>query len=283
MYRLIRFGGLTLEHTNQIDDVGSGETPVSYSVLADGGALDNFGAAQKQPGLVDRVAARVLTATSVAGLTEKYFNLLALRGKRDRLYRRLATGEVQWVWARLVSVNGRRDYQRTQLQRVQDVELHFACQDAFWRGLPVFEWLLDDGYLLDDGLFLDADQQYELTASSCALSVLVSSGFGRAPIRAMAIKVTAPGSAISNITIARAGGESITFNGTIAANKVLIIDTGTMQVKNDGVDAYNDLVISPTADMASWFSLLPGSNALTITYTGAAGGSIEFAYHEAWY
>ena len=78
-------------------------------------------------------------------------------------------------------------------------------------------------------------------------------------------------------------GESLTFSGTVAANKTLVIDTGTMQVKNDGVDAYDDLAFTPTADLATWFSLLPGSNALTITYTGATGGDIEFAYYEAWY
>ena len=284
MYRLIRFGTLDLEHSNQVDDIGSGQTPVSYLALSDGGALDNFGAAQKHPGVVDRVAKRTLSASSVEGLVNLYMSLLSMRGQRERLYRRLASGGApQWTYARLVSVTGQRDYQRSQFQRIQDVDLHFASQDAFWRGQAVMDWLLDDGYYLDDGLYLDAAVHYPLSASPCALTVPVASGVGRAPIRSIIIRVTAPASAISAITIARAGGESLTFSGTVAANKTLSIDTGTMQVQNDGVDAYDDLAFSPSADLATWFSLLPGDNTVTVTYTGATGGDIEFAYYEAWY
>lgn len=89
---------------------------------------------------------------------------------------------------------------------------------------------------------------------------------------------------MSAITIARTGGESITFSGTILANKTLVIDTGTMQVTNDGVDAYDDLTLSPTADLAAWFALEPGSNTITVTFTGGgAGKQISFSYYEVWY
>jgi len=283
MYRLIRFGTLDLEHSNQVDDIGSGETPVSYLALSGGSALDNFGSAQKHPGVVDRVAVRTLSAGNVNNLTMLYLNLLSMRGQRNRLYRRLASGESQWVYARLVAVSGQRDYQRTQFRRIQEVELHFSCQDAFWRGLAVMDWPLDDGNLLDDDLYLDASVHYPLSSSPCTLTVPVANGAGHAPVRAVTIRITAPGSAISNITVARAGGESLTFSGSIAANKTLVIDAGTMQVQNDGVDAYDDLAFTPTADLATWFSLLPGDNQVTITYTGAIGGDIEFAYYEAWY
>jgi hypothetical protein len=89
---------------------------------------------------------------------------------------------------------------------------------------------------------------------------------------------------MSAITIARTGGESITFGGTVLANDTLFINTGTMQVLNDGTDAYNDLTLSPTADLAAWFALVPGDNAITVTFTGGGTGrKISFSYYEVWY
>jgi len=96
--------------------------------------------------------------------------------------------------------------------------------------------------------------------------------------------VTAGSAPITSITIARTGGESLTFGASIAAGDVLLIDTGTMQVTNDGVDAYASLTISSTADLASWFALEAGSNPITVTYTGGGTGStISFQYYEAWF
>ena len=284
MYRLIRFGTLSLEESNQIHDVGSGETPLSHIALPEGGALDNFGGAVKHPGLVERQVTRALSAATPAALTQKYLTLLGLRGRRDKLFRQLASGEIQWTYARLVSVIAQRHYERTQFGRIQEVEMRFACQETFWRGDVHATWYLDDGFYLDDDLYLDGAELYTLTASPVALEVSVPEGAGRAPVRQMIIRVTAPGTgALSAITIARTGGESLVFGGSVAAGDVLEINTGTMQVKNDAVDAYDDLTLSPTADMAAWFTLPPGDNEITVTYTGNTGGTIEFAHYESWY
>jgi hypothetical protein len=284
MYRLIRFGVVSLEECNQVDDVGSGETPLSYLSLPEGGALDNFSGTTKHPGLVDRLVARTLTASTPSALTQKYMTLLALRGRRDKLHRSLVSGENQWMYARLVALVAQRHYERAQFGRLQEIEMRMACQETYWRGEAVLDWLLDDGFFLDEGLNLDAAVSCPLTASPVAIEVSLGTGPGRAPVRSILIRVTAPATgALSNITIARADGETLVFGGSVAASKVLQIDTGTMQVKNDGVDAYDDLTLSPTADMAAWFTLLPGDNQITVTYTGNTGGSVEFGYYEAWY
>lgn len=284
MYRLIRFGLVDLEHYNQVDTIGSGSTPVAYQNLPDGGALDLFGSQQKHPATVERTKSIRLRGSSESNLETLYFQLLALRGKRDRLYRQTASGDIHWIYARLVDVSAERNYEQTKFKLIQDLNLRFVTQESHWRGDYGGVWYFDTGEYFDSGLAFDSDQTFDLDSSPKWIAVATSNDTGRAPNRAMQIRVTAGSSDITSITIARSGGESITFSGTIAAGNVLLIDTGTMQVTNNGVDAYDDLTLNPTADLASWFSLEPGANALLIVFAGGGTGStISFHYYEAWY
>lgn len=284
MYRITGFSDISFEHYNQVDTIGSGATPVAYQALPEGGAIDGYGSQQKNPGAVERILSRRLRGGTQAELEQTFFQLLALRGKRDRLYRRTASGDIHWQYARLVEVTATRTYETTKYNFIQDIELRVVTQDPFWRGDFGGQWYLDDGESFDTGLSLDSGQTYALTSSPTAFTISIGTEVGRAPIRAVRLQVTAGSAPITSITIARAGGESITFGGTIAIGDVVTIDTGTMQVTNDSVDAYDDLTLSPTADMAAWFSLQTGDNDITVTFTGGGTGStIDFAYYEAWY
>jgi len=285
MYRLIRFGQINLVHSNQVDTIGSGATPTAYQTLPEGGALDLFGSQQKHPGTVERSKSLRLTAPTEAVLEILFFQLLALRGKRERLYRETSSGDIQWQYARLVEVTAERSYEMTRFRRIQDISLRFVTQEAFWRGDLGGVWYFDSGEYFDTGLAFDSGETHPLTTSptSFTISIGASTDAGRAAVRAVRMAISAGASPMSAITIARTGGESITFSGTIAANKTLVIDTGTMQVTNDGVDAYANLTLSPTADLASWFALAPGDNTITVTFTGGgAGKQIAFTYYEVW-
>jgi hypothetical protein len=284
MYRLTRFGSVDLQHYNQVDFIGSGSTPTAYQLLPEGGALDLFGNLQKHPGTVERSKSMRLTANTEAEVESLFSQLMALRGKRDRLYRETATGDIHWQYARLVEVTAERSYEQTKFKRIQDISLRFVTQEAFWRGDLGGLWYLDSGELLDSGLVFDSGQTYELASSPENITVSIGADAGRAPIRSIRIRVTAGSLAITAISIVRTGGESITFSGTIGAGNQLIIDTGTMQVMNDGVDAYDDLSLSSTADLAAWFSFEPGDNDLSVTFTGGGTGSeIDFSFYEVWY
>ena len=286
MYRLTRFGLIDLEHYNQVDVIGSGPTPTSYYNLPDGGALDNFGSQQKHVGTVERTSSRRLRGATTAETEQLFFQLLALRGTRDRLYRQTKAEKYHWQYARLVEVTAQRSYEQTKFGDgiIQDVELRFVTQETFWRGALGGAWYFDSGERFDTGLSFDSAQSFDLTSSPTAITVTTSDDIGRATVRALQITVEAGSAAITSITIARTGGETITFSGTIASGNALIIDTGTMQVTNDGNDAYDDLTLSPTADLAAWFSLIAGDNDITITFTGGGTGStIDFNYYEAWY
>lgn len=286
MYRLVKFGTLSLEHKNQVDAIGSGATPTSYQVLPEGGALDNFGNQQKAPGVVERVKSLRLTASTVDDLNDLYMQLLALRGKRDRLYRRTASGDIHWAWARLVEVSASRDYLQTRFKRIQDLDLRFAVQEATWRGDLGGEWYFDSGEYFDSGLSFDSGNTTDLSSSPTELTLTLgaASDAGRAPTCAVRIVITAGDVPFTAIQIARDGGETLIFGGTVAATKELVIDSGTMQVTNDGADAYDDLSFTATADLATWFALEAGDNDITITFTGGGtGATIAFSYYEAWF
>jgi hypothetical protein len=285
MYRLVQFGSTTLEYPNQVDSIGSGVTPTSYQPLPEGGALDNFGTLQKHPGLVEYTKTIRLVGATASAVTALYLGLLALRGKRDLLYRRTAANATHWKYARLVEVSARRDFNEAQFKLSQEVELKFVAQDVFWRGTAV-GLFMDTGLLMDSGLTMDTGNTQTLTTSpkSITLTVGSASDAGRAKVRSIVMIVSAGNADMSNVIIQRSGGERLTFNGTIAANKTLIIDTGSLQIFNDGVDAYASLVFEPTADMTTWFTLQPGSNSLTVSWTGGGtGASIQFNYYESWY
>jgi hypothetical protein len=283
MYRLIRFGLINLEYYNQVDAIGSGSTPTAYQLLPEGGALDLFGSMQKHPGVVERTKSIRLRGATEAELEQLYLQLLAMRGKRDRLYRRTTTGDIHWMYARLVEVSAQRNYEQSKYRLIQDVDLKFIAQEATWRGDYGGVWYFDSGEYFDSGLRFDSGEIYNLDGSPKAITISIGAEVGRMPTRSLQMRITAGSAAITSITIARAGGESLSFVGTIAAGKELLIDTGTMQVTNDGDDAYDDLAISPIADLAVWFAFEPGDNDLTITYVGGGTGStISFQYYEAW-
>lgn len=287
MYRLFRFGNLILERSaalNQVENVGSGPTPTNYHPLPEGGALDRYGSRQMAPGVVERVKQARLRADTPEALEDLYFRILALRGKRDKLYRLTTRGDIHWQYARLVEVVAERNYELSRYRMLQDVELRFATQDATWRGTSSWSWTLDAGEVLDTGLDLDRSNRYTLSGSPTVIDLAVGDAAdpGRAPVRAVRILVTAGSGEMSNITIARTGGESLTWTGTLPAAGQLVIDCGTMQVTATGTPgAYNNLVLSPT-DMGAWFTLQPGSNQITVSYSGS-GSRIEFRYYEAWY
>jgi hypothetical protein len=285
MYRLIRFGQVPLEHANQVDDIGSGSTPISYISLPEGGALDAFGNRTMQPGTIERVKSLRLVSAETE-LTTRYMQLLSLRGRRDRLYRRTASGDIHWMYARLIEVTAQRTYEQTKYGTLQDLSLRFVTQEAFWRGDLGGSWYFDSVESFDSGLAFDSEREYPLTSSPTLMTVSVGtiSDAGRAAVRAVRMEIHAGSADMSAVTIARAGGESVTFDGTIVANTSLVIDCGTMQVLNNGVDAYDNLSLLPTADMASWFSLQPGNNPIMLTFTGGGTGrQIDFRYYEDWY
>jgi hypothetical protein len=285
MFRLSAFGTVSLEHYNQIDNSGSGVTPVAYQALPEGGALDLFGARQTRPGTVERVKSLRLRGSDEADLEDLYLELLGLAGKRDKLYRKNAAGDLEWQYARLVEVTAVYSYELAQFRVVHDVDLRFVTQNETWRG-DAAAWYLNQAYQLNDGLAFNSGISWELTSSPKVVTISEgeSTDKGRAPVRAIKVTVMAGNAAMTAFSAVRTSGETLTWAGTLDAGKALVIDCGLMQVTNDGADAYDELTFSATADMAAWFTLQPGDNEITLTWTGGGtGATISFEFYEAWY
>jgi hypothetical protein len=286
MYRLIRFGQVSLQYYNQVDTVGSGSTPTAYQNLPEGGALDLYGSQTKHPGTVERTKSLRLKADTASDLAVLFFQLLALRGKRDRLYRQMPNGDIHWQYARLVDVTAERSYEITKYSTIQDLSLRFVTQEAFWRGNMNSAWTLDSGEYFDQGLFLDSANEYPISGEQTDFTISIGTEAGRAPIRALRITVTAGSEDITGLGIFRNQGNDgqISYVGTIETTKSLIIDTGTMQVKNDGVGDYSNFSIDTGLNLAVWFALEAGDNDITVYLAGGGTGSIiDFSYYEAWY
>lgn len=284
MYRLAYFAGVALQQFNQVDVIGSGVTPTAYQVLANGGALDLFGSMDKHPGITERTKSLRFHRDDPATLESLFFRLLALRGKRDRLVRETVSGDLHWAYARLVEVTASRDFTLTKFRSIQDIDLRFAQQDPTWRGDYHGLWYFDDGHRFDEGLNFDSSDPVALDSNPKTLTITIGAGeMGRMTSRAVRIVVDAGDASMSNVIISRTGGESLTYGASLGANGQLVIDTGAMQVKVNGADAYDNLILSPTADFACWFSLVPGDNVITVTYTGGGTGKqIEFQFFEEW-
>lgn len=278
MYRLIRFGDLSLVGANQVDDIGSGVTPTSYQALPTGGALDLYGNRQMHPGAVERVRAmRLRVATETA---DEYLQLLALRGKRDRLYRQMPDGSIHWMYARLVEVSAQRHYEQAQYKLIQDVSLRFVTSSPTWNGRAIGTWYLDTGEYLDNGLLLSMAVDVDGADTEFVLALNPDS----APVRAMRITITNLGldADMPSFELSRAGGESLDFSAAVDGE--LILDTGAMQALNGGVDRYDALILGASSDLSAWITLRPGTNTMAVHVPSAAAhGTISFALYEAWY
>jgi hypothetical protein len=292
MYRLIKFGSTSLEHYNQVETVGSGQLEGGYVRLAGGGAFDLYGTGRVLPGTTEIVKTLRIQAASAADLETKFFGLMALKGKRDRLWRRTVQGHYHWITARLVEIAALRSYQITPFKRIQDVELRFVAQDPCWSGLHHGGWTLDSGVLLDNAYALDSTAVATLNSETTYVSLFNN---GNYPVSDIGI-IIEPGSA--NITALTIYTDGVAPNedpdtthlvmDTLPANSTISIDCGSYEVT--GVSGmlpleglYDQLQLGNLHNRATWLTLYPGETRVSIQRTGGGADSkISFFYSDGW-
>jgi hypothetical protein len=274
-YALERFGSLTLPTYNPVIGVGTGKAVLQLLPLPGGSVFDVLGDEQADVGL-ERIKARYrLVASSGTDLQSDFNDIKALIGKRDKLYRRQADDEVEWIYARLEDVIAKRSFK--DFTNTLDIDLIFAKISENWNGESHGAvWYLDAGEYFDTGLYFDVTG--EITLDVSPKSITVNNG-GNADVKNCILTITAGSAAITALEIERRdSGDTTTFehldyNGTIAIGDSLVIDCGAFTIENDGVDDYDNLDLGSSHQTDDWFNLIPGNNTIRVTKTGGSTDS----------
>lgn len=264
-YRLTFFGGVSLPTGQPRTPVGTGPSAGAPLALPGGGVFDPHGSEQAPLALPYPLTLRASeTATSAAGLESQLGVLRQFRGRRSQLFRLMSSGASQWCYARLMEMPAEREAGHLLLQ---PCDLHFMVESPWYDAqigtLSNTTWTPPGGAAwwwinFSSGVAFVVDNSARAQATS--FNIQVSVGALDAPLTELKVE---------NTTL----GTTLLFDGTVAAGKTLVIDTGANSALNDGVGAYAD-VTRPNND-AFWFRLKAGvSNTLKVTLTGGGANTV---------
>jgi hypothetical protein len=254
---------------------------------------DEIGTAQARPGLVRTTGGffaavgsetldadskrihirRQIVETTSAALLTTYYALRALRGVRDKLYRRRDDQAVEWAYAWLVECDSTREPKNI---TVLTVDLTFELLSTQWYGAEHNAgWTFDSGEYFDTGLYFDS-QDFLFTLDSSPKTVTVTNG-GNDTVRNVIMTITAGALAITNLVIKRKVSsttyEHLVYAGTIAAGESLVIDCGADSVENNGVGDYANFSRGASHQTNWLLQLLAGNNSIEVTITGGSTDS----------
>jgi len=278
-YVYLRFGSTFLPYYDPDQDIGTGSSRLDIVPLPGGGFFDALGD-QQAPREPTKLSGKALIlAETPAELRNAFASLRAMRGKRDKLFRKHGgTGDLEWCYARCNEIRATR---RPATPLTQEVEFSFQMLSPSWFGLRHSTgWLLDDGLNLDDGLAFDEGAPIPLVPGSQEVTLLNE---GNADNHQLVLTIVAGSGSITKVTIQKVGETDISFNGSLFPAQSLIIDAGARSIIKQGADAYNDFSIGPGHSIGKWLKLVPGANTFTITLNGGGSGSrLYYTYYDAW-
>lgn len=263
-YWITKFGTTTLSSCSPVQDVGM-PAANAPGVETPGGAVDALGTGRAGIGLPYDLTVRGETVQSdFATMKTAYYKLRGLYGKRDKLYRKPdGTTATEWVNARLVGIQAQRDGDR---QLAVPYTLRFQVYSPVWNGTSVVT-----------SAALGTEPTTEIALYNG----------GNAAVRNPVITITASTNAITNVTLSANSETSLSWAGTLASAKSLVIDCGARTIRNDGADAYSGVTFNAGHTVSYWVSLgATGTTTLTVTRTAAGSdvvGKVKVEYSEGWY
>jgi len=262
-YWYTKFGTTTIGQVSPVHDISLPSRAQGIETI--GGAVDEYGSEVAPVAIPYRVTVHGEEIANTLGtIASKVATIRALMGKRDKLYRKVdGTSDTQWADARLIDMAMNRDGSQ---QLAVPYTLSFLVYSPVWSGTSV--------------------------VTSAALgtepaTVLEVYNGGNAQVRNPIITITAATNAITNVTLTANDETSISWAGTLASAKDLVIDCGAQTIRNDGADAYAGVTLNSGHTVAYWVGL--GATATTtLTITRTAGGSdvvgkVKVSYYEGWY
>lgn len=286
MYRLTKFVG-DLPNVNLQEPNGPAAAVGLVTPVAGGMTFDGSGAgAARVGGLTLTRQCWIVHETEAAAVAEYDF-WRALVGERRKLYReRIATGEQQWTWARLMQVDGAVTPEQLAHHFIP-LEFTFAVQPpGVWNGA------LHGGELTWNGAATwDGSYQFNGGAAATVVDsnpdIFTLMNLGNAEATQVAVTFTCGDVPISQVRIRCNNNQAISWAGVLAAGRALTIDAGTRTVTINGADAWDGLTRDNTHRSGYWLSLRPGVNTIQIGYTtiGTASGmapTVAFKFYDAY-
>lgn len=280
-FSLYRFGTSEILPTEGSKfDIGAGKVDLKSISFPHGGEFDLLGNDDAYRGGYEIKYSFILYADSPSELVTKYNTLRSYLGKKDKLYRKVdGTTDLQWVYARLESIDSTRESDNINYLRV---DLVFFVYSPLWSGTLHGSWRLDSGFVLDTpDLVFDTGLFYELTTPTTSFTV---TNGGNSKLHTFSFGITASGSPITSIRVQKAGQTDFSWTGNLAVGNTLLIDFGGLSIKNSGVDTYSGFTLSQANHkLDSWAILEPGENVFTITRTGGDNKSnVSVSYYDSW-
>lgn len=271
MWHITQFGTVTFPPYNEVHQMDV-VPAISGNVATLGGGFDRWGNATAPQQFPQAITTQLTVAEDTKAATRAAVDVMRSKiGQRNILYRQSLedcdTGDVQWAYARILSIPVTRQIDQWESQPLQ---LAFE-QYTNWHGRQHGSWLLDDGYYLDMGLFLDAtDDSATLSASPGTVSV---TNVGNMPVYDAVVTITAGSAAITALDVKCGTVTHWTYSGTIGAGNSLVVDTGAWSVENDGADAIAGFAFGASHRIPAMLELAPGANSFVVTFTGGSTNS----------
>lgn len=286
MYRLKTFVG-ELPNTNLVEQFGTPAAQLAEVGVAGRAVFDADGTAAAQPGgITINRRCWIMHDTDAAAATEFEF-WRALVGERRRLYReRIATGDKQWAWARLMQVNAEHDPGQFNRAYIPVELVFYVAPPAVWNGALVGGSLYWNGAAKWDGAYVFNGGQTAYPVDSNPDTFTLANN-GDIAVTQLAVTFTAGGVDVGQVRVRCNTNQALRWNGTLSAGRALVIDAGERSVKNNGVDAWNGLTFESTHRGPNWLSLRPGNNNIEVSYTtiGTASGTaptVSYRYYHAY-
>lgn len=249
-YYLRSFAGQLLPRGDSVDGLSAGPIEQTLVGVAGGAVLDVWGDVPKPLGL-HQIAHRGKYSASVDTNLNALMGLIGRRGTLVR--RRQLDSSDQQKTARLLVVDWDRGVE-------QSIHAELRCTfeaRGYWRSSS------------------------QSTTNRTSTGTMTATNGGTAPIfdPTFTFASSATGSKTIRVQIV-ALGVDWTWAGTVTNGQSLVIDCGAESILNNGVDAYSGLTLN-VAHVSNWWAyLMPGSNSVAVTLTGA--GTLTLGWYNQW-
>lgn len=271
-YRLKRFVG-DLPQYNAIHEITVGPVAPAYLATVGRGYFDADGAGDAPMALRTVTLEAEMHATTVQALHEQMRVWDSLVGARRKLWREeIASGQLQWGWARLEAFEKVREW----------IHLFWMPVTFRWSILPPAIW---NGALAAGMHHWDGEGQWNSSGWKFNDSVglgtldtnpqtLTVTNQGTATVDNAVVRVTAGAAPpITQVRVACNNEQAWRVDCEIYSGQAVVVDCGAKTVRVNGTPAFSSFTREPYHKTPQWLRLKPGNNEITVTLSG--GGSVS--------